>query len=79
MSFVDVLDDAMYTKRELIIKTKSRGTILGTPDAVDEYDSDPKRLGYYLAIGEYEADTVFLDEIVEIRDVQTETILIKAV
>ena len=79
MSFADVLDNAMYDKRELVIITKSRGTIYGTPDAVDEYDSDPERLGYYLAVGEDEADTVFLDEIVEIRDIQTEFILAKAV
>lgn len=67
MSFADILDDAMYAQRELIIVTKSRGVIIGTPDAVDEYDSDPNRLGYYLAVGKYGADTVYLDEIIEIQ------------
>ena len=67
MAFVDVLDNAVYTKRELKITTRSRGVIIGTPYAVDEFDTDPNRLGYYLDIGEYEVDTVFLDEIVQIE------------
>jgi hypothetical protein len=66
MTFFDILDDAAYARRELKIVTQSRGVIIGTPDAVDEYDSDPERLGYCLAIGENEADTVFLDEITAI-------------
>jgi len=66
MAFVDILDDAMYSGRKLEIITKSRGTITGTPDAVDEFDSDPERLGYYLSLGDGWSDTVFLDEIVEI-------------
>ena len=70
MSFAEILDDAMYKKTELIIMTQSRGEIRGIPDAVDEFDSDPDRLGYYLAIGEHEADTVFLDEIVSISEIK---------
>ena len=79
MSFADVLDDAMYARKELAITTKSRGVLIGMPDAVDEFDSDPDRLGYYLAIGEDAVDTVFLDEIVEIKDKETESVLLKAI
>ncbi|MDR2533140.1 MAG: hypothetical protein LBC82_09910 [Oscillospiraceae bacterium] len=67
MIFVDMLDDAMHNGSELEIQTKSRGIIIGTPDAVDEFDSDPERLGYYLAIGKHGAGTVFIDEIVDIK------------
>ena len=65
-TFAEILDDAMYHGRELKIQTKSRGELIGTPDAVDEYDSDPDRLGYFLAIGTDKADTVYLDEITAI-------------
>jgi hypothetical protein len=67
MAFVDMLDDAMHSGRELEIMTKSRGIIIGTPDAVDEFDSDPERLGYYVAVKEHGADTVFLDEIINVK------------
>jgi hypothetical protein len=62
----DILDDAMYERIELIIVTKSRGEIRGIPSAVDQFDSDPDRLGYYVTIGKHEEDTVFLDEIISI-------------
>jgi hypothetical protein len=66
MAFVDILDDAMYKRIELIVLTESRGEIRGTPENVDQFDSDPERLGYCLDLGNYEVDTVFLDEIVDI-------------
>ncbi len=43
MTFVDILDDAMYAGRMLRIATKSRGDLVGIPDAVDQYDTDPDR------------------------------------
>jgi len=67
MKFVDVLDSAMHDGRELEIKTKSRGLIVGVPDAVDEFNTDEDRLGYYLSIEPHFFDTVFLDEIVDVR------------
>ena len=67
MAFIDILDNAMHSGQELEIVTKSRGIIIGTPDAVDEFDSDPERLGYYMAIKEHGADTVFLDEIINVK------------
>ena len=70
MIFADILDDAMYKGIELLIMTKSRGEIRGIPDAVDEFDTDPERLGYYLAIGEDMADTIFLDEIISISEIR---------
>jgi hypothetical protein len=74
MRFVNMLDEAMHNGCELEIKTKSRGAIVGIPDAVDEFDTDENRLGYYLAIGEHNTSTVFLDEITDIRVIpRTET------
>ena len=67
LTFAEILDDAMHYGRELKIQTKNRGELIGTPDAVDEYNSDPDRWGYYLAIGADKFDTVFLDEITAIN------------
>jgi len=66
MSFVDILDKAMYDRVSLLVKTRERGTISGVPHAVDEYETDDNRLGYFIEIGDHELDTVFLDEIVDI-------------
>ncbi|MCL2633998.1 MAG: hypothetical protein FWD34_05725 [Oscillospiraceae bacterium] len=66
MSFIDLLDDAMYSGRKLTVRTQERGEIVGIPYCVDEFDSDPERLGYCLFTGEHEQDTVFLDEIVDV-------------
>ena len=33
--------------------------IIGTPYALDEFDTDPNRLGYYFDIGKYEVDITF--------------------
>ena len=67
MTFADTLDNAMYSHRELKVATKSRGMIIGVPYCVDEYDSDPDRLGYCLQTGENEEVTVYLDEIIGIE------------
>jgi len=69
MTFGEILDDAMYSDTKIKVKTKMRGEIIGTPYRVDEFESDPDRLGYCLIIGQHLADTVFLDEIVEITKV----------
>ena len=74
MTYVDILDDAMYSDKKLKIKTKIRGDIIGTPYCVDEYEADPERLGYCLYIGDHEVDTVFIDEIIEITDYNNEII-----
>jgi len=66
MTFAEILDDAMYSDTKLKVKTKMRGEIIGTPYCVDEFESDPDRLGYYIDISKHEMDTVYLDEIVEI-------------
>ena len=70
MTVADILDDAMYKKKELIITTKSRGEIRGIPYVVDMYDSDPDRLGYSLELGNDMIDTVFLDEVVGISEIK---------
>jgi hypothetical protein len=79
MTFADTLDDAMYSRRKLIVETMSRGTIIGTPYCVDEFVADPERLGYCLLIGKHEQETVFLDEIIGIEGVQSEILQAKAV
>jgi len=67
MSFVDILDSAMYKKARLSITTKTRGIISGVPAYLDDFISDSERLGYCLDISESEADTVFIDEIESIK------------
>ena len=62
----DVLDTAMYKGEKLTIKTKERGVIVGIPHSVDEFETDPDRLGYVVMLSKHYADTVFLDEIVDI-------------
>jgi len=76
MEVVDVLDAAMYDRRILRMETKARGVIIGMPDGVDEFDTDPDRLGYYVDISETEEDTVFLDEVTRILDEKTGEVLI---
>jgi hypothetical protein len=70
MNYGRMLDDAMYNGMALRIKTTGRGEIIGVPDMVDDFISDPNRLGYQIRLtsreGEYEVDTVFLDEITAI-------------
>jgi len=76
MEVVDILDDAMYKRQVLRMETKARGVIIGMPDALDEFDTDPDRLGYYVALSETRADTVFLDEVTRITDEKTGELLI---
>ena len=64
--FAEVLDHAMYKKSKLKVKTKARGDIIGVPVCLDDFITDPDRLGYILSLGNHEEDTVYLDEIVEI-------------
>jgi len=71
----DILDDAMYSDKKLKMTTKERGIIIGIPHNVDEFDADPDRLGYFIMIEPSLGDTVFLDEIVEIKDYIDETVL----
>jgi len=75
MDVSDVLDAAMYDGRVLRMETKARGVIIGWPDGVDEFDSDPDRLGYYVDISDTELDTVFLDEVTRILDEKTGEVL----
>jgi len=76
MDVSDVLDAAMYDRRVLRMETKARGVIIGMPDGVDEFDSDPDRLGYYVDISATELDTVFLDEVTRILDEKTGEVLL---
>jgi len=76
MEVVDVLDAAMYDGRILRMETKARGVVIGRPTAVDEFDTDPDRLGYYVLLSETRETTVFLDEVTRILDEKTGEVLI---
>jgi len=76
MEVVDILDAAMYDRKKLRVETVARGTIVGTPYAVDELETDPDRLGYYVSLNKTKADTVFLDEILRILDEKTGEVMI---
>jgi len=76
MEVVDVLDAAMYDGRVLRMETKARGVVIGRPTAVDEFDTDPDRLGYYVLLSETRETTVFLDEVTRILDEKTGEVLI---
>jgi len=76
MEVVDVLDAAMYDGRILRVETKARGVVIGRPTAVDEFDTDPERLGYYVLLSETRETTVFLDEVTRITDAKTGEVLI---
>ena len=70
MTISEILENSMYKRQELIIMTKTRGEIRGVPHALDEFNTDPNRLGYYIEIGEYLDDVVFLDEITGISEIK---------
>ena len=70
MTILEILENSMYKRQELIIMTQTRGEIRGIPNAPDEFNTDPNRLGYYIEIGEYLDDTVFLDEITGISEIK---------
>jgi len=65
--FFGILDTAKSAGAKLSILTKERGVIIGIPHNVDEYDADPERLGYFVMLEPHLGDTVFLDEIVDIK------------
>jgi len=65
--FQIILEESAFDKKEVKIKTRNRGTIIGMFIAPDEFDSDHDRYGFQIGVGEHELDTVFLDEIVEIN------------
>jgi hypothetical protein len=66
MTFVDILDIAMYAGTRLIITTKERGQVIGIPYRTDEFETDEERFGYVIDISPHWMDTVFIDEIIEI-------------
>ena len=72
VDFQIILEESAFDEKEVKIKTRNRGTITGMFIAPDEFESDPDRYGFQIEIGEHELDTVFLDEIVEIKTL-TET------
>jgi len=76
MLHADILDKAMYDRKSLIILTKDRGKIIGMPHAVDEFETDDERLGYFIEIGDHLLDTVYLDEITEIKDYDDDNVLL---
>ena len=64
--FQIILEQAAFNGKEVSITTKKRGIITGMFTGVDEFDTDSERLGFFIDTSEYECDTVYIDEIVEI-------------
>ena len=60
------LEQAAFDGKRVIVKTKDLRTVSGFYGGVDEYDTDPDRLGFWIQTDKHEEDTVFLDEIVDI-------------
>jgi len=66
--FQIILEKASFAGCLVEVITKDRGVITGKFTGVDEFDTDEERLGYYLDLaGSNYEDTVFLDEIVDIK------------
>ena len=61
-----ILEQSAFDGNKVSIKTRNRGVITGHFSGVDEFDTDSERYGFYVDTSEYEYDTVFLDEIVDI-------------
>ena len=66
VNFQITLEQAAFDGKQVSIKTKNRGTIIGMFTGIDEFETDPGRLGFCVDISEYEYDVVFPDEIIEI-------------
>ena len=66
-NFQVILEQAAFAGCFVDVKTKERGIITGIFTGVDEFDTDDERLGYYLSFGDGYYDSVYLDEIVDIR------------
>ena len=68
-----MLEKAEFARQTVMIATKERGQIVGVPHSVDEFESDPDRLGYNIEYKPHYLDTVFFDEITLIEIINTET------
>ena len=73
MTFVDILDMAMYNGIKLVIATKERGQIVGVPHSVDDFETVESRLGYNIDIDEYTQDIAYIDEITSITSHRLKT------
>jgi len=65
--FQVILEEAAFAGKLVEVITKGRGSVMGYFTGVDEFDTDEDRLGYYIRTGKHREDTVFLDEIVDIK------------
>jgi len=65
--FQIILERAAFAGCLVDVITKDRGVIKGKFTGVDEFDTDEERLGYYIRTEKHKEDTVFLDEIVDIK------------
>jgi hypothetical protein len=72
LNYQAILEKAAFSGNLVEITTKSRGIVVGEYTGVDEYDTDETRLGYFLQTGEHEEETVYLDEIVDIKVISAE-------
>ena len=77
--FQVILEQSAFNGSNVEIKTKERGVISGNFSGVDEFDTDPNRLGFWIRTGKYEEDTVFLDEIITINVIDSTPIMANVV
>jgi hypothetical protein len=66
--YIIALEQTAFDKKKAQIPTNSRGVIVGSFIGLDEFDSDPERLGACLIVAPHMMDTVFLDEIVNVEE-----------
>ena len=64
--FQVILEQAAFAGKKVAIATKERGIVTGVYHSVDEFETDPDRLGFVIVLDVHSADTVFIDEINEI-------------
>ena len=62
-----ILEEAAFAGKQVKITTIDRGIISGSFICVDEFDTDPDRLGYCIQTGKNTTVTVFIDEITAIE------------
>ena len=65
--FQIILEQAAFAGCLVEIKTKNRGIVKGEFTGVDEYDTDDNRLGFFVDTVDGWADSVYIDEIADIR------------
>ena len=62
-----MLEEAAFAGCLVDVFTKNRGTVRGNFSGVDEYATDDERYGFFIDTIDGLADSVYLDEITDVR------------